>query len=52
MPYRGKLNEPKYIKNIAIFASHLLNMDLNVFENKIYKNSLKIFHVERNEDKN
>ena len=52
MPYRGKLNEPKYIKNIEIFASHLLNMDLNVFENKIYKNSLKIFHVERNEDKN
>ena len=52
MPYRGKLNEPKFIKNVAIFASNLLNMDLDKFEEKVYYNSLKIFHVETNENKN
>lgn len=50
MPYRGKLNEPKFIKNTSIFASNLLNMDIDVFEKEVYKNSIEIFHVETYEN--
>lgn len=50
MPFRGKLNEPKFIKNTSIFASNLLNMDIDVFEEEVYKNSIDIFHVETYEN--
>lgn len=50
MPYRGKINLPKYIKNTSLFASDLLNIDNNLFEKKVYENSLKIFHVKTNEN--
>ena len=52
MPYRGKLNEPKFIKKTAEFAANLLKMEENEFEKIIYKNSLNIFHVKTNEDDN
>ncbi len=46
VPYRGKVNLPKYIKETAIYAAELLNMDLKQFEEIVYKNSLDILHVE------
>ena len=45
-PYRGKMNEPKYIKKTVEYASELLNVDLDELEKITYKNSLKILHVE------
>ena len=48
-PYRGKLNEPKFIKNTVEFASELLNIECKELERITYENSCKILHVENNE---
>ncbi len=51
MPYRGRLNEPKFINNTSIFAANLLNMDVKQFEEQVFTNSCSIFHVKnKNED--
>ena len=44
-PFRGKLNEPKFIKNTVIFASELLGLESEKIEEISYENSLKILHV-------
>lgn len=44
-PYRGKINEPKYILNTVEFASTLLDIDLGKLQERTFENSLKILHV-------
>lgn len=44
-PYRGKLNEPKYIVETVKYASQSLNIDLKELENLSFHNSLEILHV-------
>lgn len=44
-PYRGKMNEPKYIYDTVKFASDLLKIDLVLLEDLSFANSLKILHV-------
>lgn len=45
-PYRGKLNEPKFIFQTVKFASELLNISQIELEEITYKNSCEILHVE------
>ena len=52
MPNRGKLNEPKFISLTSNFASNLLGIENSKFEEIVYQNSLKTFHVETYEDDN
>lgn len=44
-PYRGKLNEPKYIFETVKFASEFLGVDQQKIEEITYSNSCKILHV-------
>ena len=48
-PYRGKLNEPKFIKKVPEYVAELLNMDENELENYVFSTSCKIFHVKHYE---
>ena len=48
-PFRGKLNEPRFIKKVPEFVSELLNMDENELENYVFSTSCKIFHVKHYE---
>ena len=51
-PYRGKINEPKYIYETVKFAANLIGVDQDFLESQTYENACKILHVKRNEDKN
>ena len=42
-PYRGKCNEPSYVKNTANYISNLLNMPFSIFCNKTTENFYKLF---------
>lgn len=44
-PFRGKLNEPKYILNTVKFAGEFLGIELDKLEEITFSNSLKILHV-------
>lgn len=44
-PFRGKLNEPKYIVETVKYAAQSLNIDLEELENLVFHNSLEILHV-------
>lgn len=45
VPYRGKINEPKFINETVKFAASLLNISKEKLEEISYENSLKILHV-------
>ena len=49
MPYRGKLNEPRFIKKVPEYISEMLNIDEKVLEDKVFDTSCKIFHVKHYE---
>ena len=42
-PYRGKINQPAYIKNIVQYLVDFLKIDYNIFINEIMNNFLKLF---------
>ncbi|MFA5420626.1 MAG: TatD family hydrolase [Patescibacteria group bacterium] len=44
-PYRGKRNEPLYVKEVAKVISDLRNEDVNLVKNKLYKNSIDFFGI-------
>lgn len=44
-PFRGKLNEPKYIYETVKFASEYLGLEQDKVEDITYRNSCKILHV-------
>jgi len=50
VPYRGKINLPKYIKKTIEFASELLEIEENELERISFMNSCDIFHVKNYED--
>ena len=45
VPYRGKLNEPKYIYETVKFASELLNISFEDMQNIALRNSLEILKL-------
>ena len=45
VPYRGKMNEPKYICETVKYAAQLLNISYEEMQNISYNNSVKTFHV-------
>ena len=45
VPYRGKINEPKYICETVKYAAELLNISYEEMQNISYNNSVKTFHV-------
>ena len=42
-PYRGKVNQPAYIKNIVQYLVDFLKIDYNIFIDRIMNNFLKLF---------
>jgi TatD DNase family protein len=42
-PYRGKRNEPLYVKEVAKIISDIRNESLDSVEDKLYQNSLDLF---------
>lgn len=49
-PYRGKLNEPKFIKNTVLYAANFLNIDSDELERIAFDNSLKVFDIKYDEN--
>lgn len=43
VPYRGKVNEPSYVKQTGELVAKLKNIDEEMFFNSVYKNFQKIF---------
>ena len=44
-PFRGKTNEPAYVKNICEFIASLKNVDCEEVEQKTTKNATKLFSI-------
>lgn len=44
-PFRGKINEPSYCKEIAVFWSNLLEVTLEELTEKTYLNATKLFKL-------
>ena len=49
VPFRGKLNEPKFIFHTVKYASDLLNLDFESLQKTSFHNSCKLFHVKNYE---
>ena len=47
VPYRGKRNEPAYLKEIVTFAAKLLNMDTKDAAKIIYNNTMQFFELSK-----
>lgn len=47
-PYRGKRNEPAYVKIIAKYIAELKNIPMEQLESAVYKNSSSFFGLENN----
>ena len=43
VPFRGKINQPYYVKNVAEFLANLLNKDFNNIQHTTTENCLKLF---------
>lgn len=43
IPFRGKTNQPSYVKNVAVFLSSLLDMDFEYIQSITTKNCLELF---------
>ena len=44
-PYRGKMNEPKYIYETVKYAADMLNISFEEMQNISFKNSLEILNI-------
>lgn len=44
VPFRGKINQPCYVKNVAEFLANLLNKDFNIIQYTTTENCLKLFN--------
>lgn len=49
VPFRGKINEPKYIFHTVKYASDLLNLDFESLQKISFHNSCELFHVKNHE---
>lgn len=43
-PFRGSINEPKYVKNIANYLVDFLKIDFNILQEETTKNFLRLFN--------
>lgn len=43
VPYRGKRNEPMYIREIYRYIAEIKDLEIEVLEKKIYQNAIKCF---------
>ena len=48
VPFRGKINEPKYIKNIADYLVDFLKIDFNIIQETTTKSFVSLFNKVKN----
>jgi TatD DNase family protein len=46
-PYRGKRNEPSYVKYVVMKIAELKNMDTGEVENQLFQNALNVYGIKK-----